>query len=201
MTRSLDQQMRDDSPDNTDQLEAIRLKIAERRDLDLQVKDLEERLSAMKAERRSIELEVLPTMFAEAGISTLGIDADGNSPATVAVLQDYVHANIPQSWSQDKKDVAFKTLANLGSADVVRRTVSVYFPKGDDRWQTLVRIIEAAGMNLKAEVTQEVPWNTLTATVRELMKSKTKRRPTAGELDALGAYVGKIVKLKAANDD
>ena len=67
-----------------------------------------------------------------------------------------------------------------------------------DRWPDFVSDLTDRGYSPNVHL--EVPWNTLTATVRELMKS-SRRRPTATELDAIGAYVGKIVKLKNQRED
>lgn len=194
MTENLDALMAADAPDNSELLAVIRLMIAKRRDLDLEVKDAEENLEYLKKYRRNLELEILPTKFAEAGIDSLGIPAEGNHPAVEARLGPYCHASIPASWPAPKKQEAFETLDRLGVGGLVRRVVTVELPPGDHRWEVLKRAAEELG--LVVEVAMTVPWSTLTAAVRDLMTQPESRRPQASDLDAIGAHVGKIVKLK-----
>lgn len=188
----LDRQMASDAPDISDQLEQIRQKLARRRDIDLEVKDAEQRLEELQGERRKLELEVLPTMFAEARIDNLGLPPDGNHPGVSAKLQDFVRANIPAGWPEEKRKAAFETLNSLGLHGLPRRTVSVSLPPGDPLHQEIVK--KLSDMGLTVEVTVGVPWATLTAAIRDLIEQD--RKPSQEDLDKVGAFVGKIVKLK-----
>lgn len=190
----LDAQMLADAPDHTDKLAAIRDRIARRRDVDFEIKDAEQRVSDLKAEKRALELEVLPTMFAEVGVDSLGLPASGNLPAVQASLGPYCHASIPASWPAEKKRAAFDVLQRLGVGGLVRRTVTVELPPGDPRWQQVADFV--VGLDLTPRLDLTVPWQTLTAAVRDLMAKPEASRPTAGDLDAIGAFVGRIVKLK-----
>lgn len=185
----LDEEMRADAPDATDQLAAIRDVVARRRALDREIKEAEDQVGTLTKERKTIELEVLPSLFAEARITSLGVDGD---PAVDAKLQDFVHANIPASWPEEKRKEAFATLDRLNIGGLVRRTVSVSLSPGDPVWEKIVDYLEEQGFSV--DVSLGVPWATLTASVRELVEAG--RKPGQEDLDKIGAYVGKIVKLK-----
>lgn len=177
-----------------DKLDAIRGAVVRRRSLDLVKSNLETKLSSVNKEIGEIDFRVLPDMFADAGVDRVDIPAKGNEPGYAAVLSDYYKASIAASWPPEKRDKAFDTLEELNLSAIVRVRVTVDFaPDHLDEAKALYERLSAEGFD--PTMGRDVHFKTLTSAVQELYESG--RRLSVDILDAIGAHVGKIVKLKA----
>lgn len=174
----------------SDLVEKVRQKLREMRDKEAQRKDLEERSRKLSAELEEMRRKTLVDMFNEAGIDKLGLPAEGNLPAYDAEEKPYYHANIRSDWEQEKKDAAFGWLDKNGYGDLVKNVFVVVVDRDDHEMaRDVEKALDEAGVDYQRE--QTVPWNTLTAFVREQIE--------AGEtlpLELLGATVGRVVVLK-----
>jgi len=172
---------------NQDKLEALRLVVRAHRDLQKRIADLEEQLSEAKKTRYKMEMRELPEMFYEVGVDRIGIPEEGNHPAYDAVLQPYYHANIPA----DQRDQAFEWLQEKGHGDLIKTVVKVELGL---RQREVARKVESMLEKLGVDYSRDlgVPWNTLTAWLKEQIEKHQEIPP----LTMLGATVGNIVKLK-----
>jgi hypothetical protein len=181
---------------NEDKLQALRAVLRRRRDLGRALGDLENRIAELKTQRHDMDTRLLPGLFMDAGVDHLGIPAKGNEPAMDAVMSDFYRASIPMDWPADRKDAAFAKLSALGLDGVIKRVVETAFSPGDKKWKKLIALLEKAGFSFS--VRDNVHWKTLTAAIQELCEEG--KRPSAGDLDTLNAFVGKIVVIKPRSE-
>lgn len=186
-----------------DKLEAVRKKLREFRDQQQIKAGLEERLKQVNIALFETEHKTLPDLFNDVGIDKLGLPAEGNLPAYDADLSPYYKASISAEWPEEKRAEAFKWLDDNNHGDIIKSAYVILLPRGA---RTIALALEKAIKGLKARlpgkktlqkvdvdyvVKLEVPWNTLTAFVKEQVE-----KGEAPPLDVLGATVGEIVKLK-----
>jgi hypothetical protein len=173
-----------------DKLERVRDAVRAARDLQREKADLEERLRAVKTSIYKMEREDLPTLFGQVGIDAIGLAAEGNLPAYECALRPYVRANISADWDPERRDAAFAYLESAHAEDLIKTTITVRLSRGE---HALARSVVAALKKLRVQPTVElsVPWNTLTAWVRERVSKNATPK-----LDVIGAEVGEIVVLK-----
>jgi hypothetical protein len=170
-----------------DKLDRLRSAAARMRETTKEVRDVEERLE--DAQRRLSELRerTLPDLFAEAGTDRIGLPAVGNSPACDLELKNYYHANIPK----DNPEPAFKWLEAEGHGDLIKRTFTVSFGRGEEHAAGLFeKMLLVDGWNYDEKRT--VHHMTLTAFVREQIEQVGAVIP----LETLGAYVGREAVLR-----
>lgn len=189
----LDDMMRQDTPATEDRLKTIRATIRDHRDTCWEITELESRLASLKRERLKMEHETLPDMLATAGVHSLTVEAEGNRPAIEAKLLPYYRAVIVADWPEEKRDRAFDVLENLGLGSIVKCVIEIAFDKDDD--ESRLSVMELLREhNIAYSACLSVHWKTLTAAVQEIYESgKTLPAPV---LDAIGATVGRVVKLK-----
>ena len=170
-----------------DKLEALRLVVRAHRDLMDRIAALEEELKAARKSKWDMESRTLPDMFGEAGVDHVGIPAEGNMPSYDAVLSPYYHANIPP----DQKEEAFEWLEREGHGDIIKTTVRVELGRGErEKAKTLENWLQRVGIEYSRDL--GVPWNTLTAWLKEQIEKGNHIPP----LSLIGATVGHIVRLK-----
>ena len=175
-----------------DKLEALRDMARRLRDKEKEITDLDERLRATKAEAAEIRTKKLVDLMAEVGVDKVGLPAEGNYPACDAELRPYYHAVISADWEPERRQAAFAWLDSAGHGDLIKTAITVLLPR-DDRAMALSiqHYLEQCGV--QHTVLLDVPWNTLTAFVREQVEKYHRTPP----LETLGATVGQVVKLKA----
>jgi hypothetical protein len=188
---NLEERMAAASPKATD-LEELRAAVRRRRDLANSITHLEEQLATLSREKNDLDTRILPEMFLEARVDRVGLPAEGNYPALDAVLTTFYKAAINSNWTQDKRQAAFRVLEQLGLDSIIRREVKADFSPGHPDWQKAIQALRDLGIH--ADVSDSVHWKTLTSAIQQLCESG--KRPSPGELDALGAFVGQVVQLK-----
>jgi len=175
-----------------DQLRRVRDMVRRARDLELEVQDLQAKAAEKGKELTKLKTADLPDIFNEVGIPFIGLDAEGNMPAYEARRKSYYHANIPE----ERKDEAFAWLVQEGHEDMIKTQISIALGRGQVK---MAKAVRAAMDKLGAEYEEKlgVPWNTLTAFVREQIEKYQVTPP----LDLLGATVGQVVELKPIEKD
>lgn len=188
--------MADAATPNEDALKKVRALVASRRDLQQEANSLEERAKEKQRAIRDMDYKILPELFSVVGIDRLGLPAEGNQPALEAVLSDYYRANIAADWSEERRGAAFAHLQKLGMGELIRRNFEVSFAPDDPAWSDFANLLTDQGIPFSMRMS--VPWQTLTAALRALYEGGS--RLSAVDLEAIGATVGQVVKLKPGKD-
>jgi hypothetical protein len=173
-------------PASKDRLDRVRRKIIELRDLEIETASLEERQKEQSAKILAIKHKELVDLFDEAKITKLGVEASGNLPAYEIEIKPYYHANIPE----DTKDKAFAWLQKNGHGDLIKATYTVAFGMGEEKRRKKFEELLVKG-KYEFEYKFGVPWNTLTAFVKEQIEHYRKEPP----LKLFGATVGRVANL------
>lgn len=182
---------RDHRPPSEDKLDKLRSSLRVVRDLERELADLNEMVSERSAKILDMKMKSLPDLFAEAGVDNIGLPAEGNLPAYDVELKPYYKANIAVDWPDDKRQTAFAWLDDNGHGDLIKSMFVVSLGRDDrTRAKKVEKALEKLGVPFSVEL--GVPWNTLTAFVKERIEKHKESPP----LETLGAIVGKIVNLK-----
>lgn len=183
-------------PVSSDKLDRVREAVKQLRNLDLEVNDAEEHLKSLKKSATTLRQTTLPDLFDEAGVTSLGLEKDGNHPPCIASVQPHYHASIPADWPEDQRNEAFTILEELGGAEIIRVNIVVDFGKGEHaQAQELKKLLDKVGYDYSEKL--GVPWTTLTAFLREYVEREKK---VPADLEKLGATVGRQVKVKPVKE-
>lgn len=197
--------MEADASPRTDKLDKVRDAVRRARDLQAEIKDMEELLKERKKRLLQVTQRDLVDVFDEANVTDIGIPKEGNQPGFRAVLRPFYHANIAADWPDDRRGAAFAWLDENGHGDIIKDTIIVEFPRGSRaRQKLLVDWLEKNKMSYSQ--TLAVPWNTLTSLIKTLTE-KMRLAQADGEevtplpLETLGATVGRVVEVKPVKED
>lgn len=175
------------------ELAAIRSLGARARDLDLEIRDLEQRLSDKKKQRLEILQKTLPDMCQAVGLRGLTLEAEGNVPAYAVTVQPHYYANIAADWEEERRDAALRWIEKKGEGDMIKSVLTVELGRGTSALQ---KKVTAALRKLRVPFASKrtVPHQTLTAWVREEYR---KGRPLGDQdREVIGATVGVVATLK-----
>jgi uncharacterized protein YeeX (DUF496 family) len=181
-----------------DKLEFIRDQIRSMRALHREIQDAEERVRILKSQKREMEMQILPDLFMQIGVTNIGLTAEGNEPPYEAKIEDYYHAVISAEWPEERRKAALDWIEKNKLGDLIKTVITIEFGKGTTK---LVRKIEAVLSEFKVPYSKQrnIAWNTLTAAIKEMYRDGRVLGDT--DLATIGAYVGKIVKLKQKKED
>lgn len=158
--------------------------------VDGQIKQLEALLEQRKARMLELARKEIPEFFDNVLKSDLiGVPETGVDVKVVP----YYHSNIRADWPTDQRERAFEWLEREGHGDIIAVTVSCRFRRGEMRdARELEKLIRDSRFGNTNPPTLEmgVPWNTLTALVKEQIESGH-----AVPLDTLGATVARTAKI------
>lgn len=175
------------APPSEDKLVKIRDKISELRDLEFENSSMQERISENSKKIKEIKDKTLVDMFDAVKITNLGIEAEGNLPPYDIEIKPYYHANIPP----ENEEKAFAWLAKNKHGDMIKGTYTVAFGRGEEtKRKKFEAFLEKSGYDYSYKF--GVPWNTLTAFVKEQIETYKREPP----LKLLGATVGRVATLK-----
>lgn len=179
-----------------DNLAKLRAAVRQKRDLDIQIHEIEDRLSAHKQQRYELEHTTLPDMFMAARITALTLEPEGNLPPYRAKLAPYYKAVISADWPPEQQQAAFELLEKLKMSDIIRTIIEVHFGKGEGKatkafLSAIRKLVRPDQINQR----RGVPWSTLTAAIRYYYEGQHKQLSDV-ELITLGATVGYAVTLK-----
>jgi hypothetical protein len=175
-----------DRPVPQDRLEKIRIKVVEMRDLELQTASLNERITKNNQRLKELRDKEIVDLLDQAKLKGFTVAQEGNIPPYEVEVAPYYHANIPEETAT----AAYEWLKKKGHGDIIKATYTVSFGLGEDKKK---KAFEALLKKNKVEYTFKfgVPWNTLTAFVKEQVEEKKAALP----LKLLGATVGRVAKV------
>jgi|TARA_S200002703_G_scaffold151796_1_gene151564 hypothetical protein len=165
---------------NQDSVKSISEKCNNLKEIHVQIKDVEEKLSQLKSKAKDFEERIIPEMMQEAGVSLLKLK-DGS---TVEVKPFYA-AKIPES----RVDEAFGWLRTKGFEDLIKNTVTASFNRGqDNQVSELIKVCEQHGFNYNKK--EKVEPMTLKAFVKDQVEGG-KELP----FDLFGVYIANKTKI------
>ena len=182
-------------PPSADRLTQIKDKVAELRDLAMELKDLEERVEAAKAKKTTLETVTLPDMMTAAGMNKFGLEAEGNNPAYDASVEPLVRANIAASWPEDKRNKGFQVLHQLKGESLIKTIVQFEFDPCD-RKEAKEFIEKCDALGFIGEEKLSVNHNSMASWLKAEVNADPPRVPTPSQLEAIGGFVGRTVKIK-----
>jgi hypothetical protein len=176
-------------PATEDQLAAIRKKAREARDAKLEKEAAELRVKELNQKIQMLEQTELPDMMEAAHLFSLGLEAEGNLPAYNLEIGPYYYANIKNEDAN--ADKAYEYLIKNGHGAMIKRTYEISFGRGEDKKAAAFEKLMTS-KKYAFTVKVGVPWNTLTAWLKEQVE-KFKNVPP---LDLMNGKVGRVAKLK-----
>jgi hypothetical protein len=146
------------------------------------IANLETQLKTQKdAEKQLSEIDI-PTAMSEIGLTDFRLDTGER-----VEIKSGVRASIPEKY----RDAAFKWLRDNNLGSIIKNKVVAMFGRGEDSAATaLVDELKKDGRNVEQDIS--VPWNTLTAVVKE---RREQGLPTPD--DILGVYEFKSTKISS----
>lgn len=182
-------------PPPQDKLDRVNDLARTARDKRITLEDTKSRATELGKEILEIEHHTLPDLMMEVKIKELTLDAEGNHPAYALKLKPYYKASISAEWPDEQRDKAFRYLEKVGSPDLIKTIFVIEINRED---HALAKKIENALDKLQVGYAREqsVPWNTLTAWVKE----RIEKLGEDVELDTIGATVGNIVTIKPVKE-
>jgi len=153
------------------------------RNLEDQIKMVEDNLKSLKKQQEVLSGEVIPTMMTEMNISTMKL-ADGSAIEVKPVYG----ASIPA----DKKEEAFNWLRENGLGDLIKNEVTVSFGRNEDNKAAEYAVL-AQGQGYQPTQKLKVEPMTLKALVRERIESG-KDMPS----DLFNVFAGNRTKITRA---
>ena len=172
---------------NPDKLAQLRTYIADARDLEFNIKELQASMDILIKQLFKLRSETLPTLFEELGVNSMTLEASGNLPAYVAKLTTQYSASLPKDEREGQAYQKIKWLRELA-----KNTYTIFLDKGDTK---KAKALEAALKKAKVEYENKISVHssTLTAEIRRRFESGHPLPPA--DLDLLGAFVRPLVKL------
>ena len=167
-------------------LNIIRKKAVELRDLQLQKANLEQQVLELGTRITHVERHELIDMFDSAGISSVTVDADGNYPAFVAQRATVYGAKIPE----ERRLEALNWFEASGHGDLVKSVITIQF--GMQEHEERLRVMKLlSDSHVEYYTNESVHHMTLKAFIKgELIKGHVI------PMDLLGAYMFDEVKIK-----
>jgi hypothetical protein len=181
-----------------DKLEFVRNQVRAMRDLQREIEDVEDLARRLRGKRREMEMQILPDLFMQTGVTHIGLAAEGNEPPYEAKMHDHYHAVISADWPLEKRQLALDWVENNNLGDLIKTVIIIELGKGQSKLTTKV-LAALRALKVPFIKQQNVPWNTLTAAIKEMYRDGRVLSDT--DLSTIGAVVGKIVKLKAKKED
>lgn len=175
----------------------IQRKAAQARDLELEIKSLEEQLKAKREALNKILASELPDMFNEAGTDHIGIPKQGNLPARDFALKPYYSANIAASWDEERRARAFDFLKSKKAEDLIKTEVVARLPKGKLK-EAKSLVAAAKKLKVAATLKMSVHSATLTAWLKEWYDNG--KSFSAADLEKIGGSIGQYVKMEDRSD-
>tara|TARA_R110000803_G_scaffold51154_2_gene105878 strand:+ start:664 stop:1221 length:558 start_codon:yes stop_codon:yes gene_type:complete len=168
---------------NKDTLEIIQNYGAALTDLDSDIKDLEEKLSAAKDRFKDIAERKLPELMTDMGIEELKL-----SDGAVISKKEFVYARIKDP------EVCFKWLAEHGEDAIIDNTFTLKFKRGQEAAvKDVEEILSVFNVDYKKD--EGVHWKRLETWTKEALADPKLSQSLPRE--AFGVHEGEIVKFKA----
>lgn len=159
--------------------------------LEARAETLKEELEQIQTRKLELQHRVIPEFFGKLEIDNIGLEDAGVD----VMVGPYYKANIAADWDEARRKRAFAALDQLGGGDLIRASVVVTF--GRDEFEEAKKLVELLktrwplANSHPPRMDMTVPWNSLTAFVREQHEDGV-----ALPLEDLGAVVGRAAKVK-----
>jgi hypothetical protein len=167
----------------TNDAKALSDQVIKLKNLEDEIKIVEESLKQLKQQAETLSGEVIPTMMTEMNISTMKL-ADGSAIEVKPVYG----ASIPI----EKKEEAFKWLRDNGLGDLIKNEVTVSFGRNEDN-KAVEYAVLAQGQGYQPTQKLKVEPMTLKALVRERIE-KGLDMPS----DLFNVFAGNRTKITRA---
>lgn len=181
-----------DRPVPKDRLEAIRRKVAEMRDLEADTAALSERIAKNGKRLKELRDKEIVDLLDAAKLKGFTVAAEGNSPAYEVEIAPYYHANIPEETAEK----AYEWLRKKNHGDIIKAQYTIAFGRGQQKQQKTFETLLRKN-KIDFDYKYGVPWNTLTAFVKEQIEERKAALP----LKLLGATVGRVAKVVKQKKD
>jgi len=195
-----------------DKLDRLRVLVGAARDIQMMVTQKEEEIDALKARLTKARTLDIPQFMEDNGIPAITLGAEGNAPAVECVRVPFYQANIKTDWEPQRRDAAFAYLEKIGEGDLIKTTITYFFPKEDQgatgdfiEKVSKLKIVKKVGKAKKGAkqkveavrvptpvIERGVPWNSLTA----WLKRKVENDKFVPDLEKIGAFVGTVADIK-----
>jgi uncharacterized protein YbcI len=147
----------------------------------------EELMKQLREQERRLTFQEIPDMMSELQIDRLGLEM----AEVDLVSKPYYKAGIAADWEEQRREEAFRYLEEIDAADLIRVVVTVSFGKDEfEKARELEAIIRQWSNEYEPTLSKSVPWNTLTAFVKEQLG-----KGAVLDLEKLGATVGRIAQI------
>jgi len=175
-------------PAPKDKLDLLRKGVAELRDLELDNANKQEKITENNKRIWKMKTDELVALFDQAKVGGIRLEAEGNLPAYEVNVRPYYKANIGE-LDEEGQAKAFEWLIKNKHGDMIKSSYTVTFGMGEDKKR---KKFEALLKKEKHQFSYSygVPWNTLTAFVREQIETYKKSPP----LKLLGAVADRMVQ-------
>ena len=154
--------------------------IRQSQSVDDENKQTESFLKDLKAKKRTIDEEDIPSLMEELGVQSLTVDGNKIS------VEKYVSARIPD----DRKEDAFNFLRSIGEADIIKNDVVVTFGMGQDNMAGAI-LDDLRGQGLEPNQKTHIHPMTLRSWVKNRIESQQDI-----DYDTFGVYVGNRAVIK-----
>lgn len=176
---------------NTNSLSTLKEKVAEARDLEMELVDLQLRVGEVSNRLRVLYGKELPELLDNAQVPSITIEAEGNMPRVEAKVKPFYAANIAAGWDENRRREAFQYLESIGCADLIKTELTLPFNREErEKAVSVKEALEKKGLDVS--VKEAVHSATLTAWLKE----QVEKHHTIPELDKIGGTIGRVVTLK-----
>lgn len=210
----------------SDKLDELKTLAKRARVLETRIANGNELLGTLRAEANQLLMDQIPQLMDGIGMPSFTVDAEGNEPAFSMIKSPVYSASLSKpkkAGTPDRREEGFAYLEEIGHGDLIKHEVSFLFPinTSQDLIHEFVKLalrlnIAAVrktnvGTKKKPVWTQkreklEVPYPTEersvnTATLTAWLRSQVEKEQFVPDLEKIGGYIGRQVKIKNVKDN
>lgn len=177
----------------SDKLIMLQQQAAKARDLELEISNLNDRISEKKDVLKELQTQTLPDLMDELKLDNIGVPPEGNKPGVDYKLIQQIGASISTKWPEARLQQAFDLLKKLKAESLIKTEVSAKLPKGSLK-QAKALVAAAKKLKITADLKQTVHAGTLSAWLKEIYAGGQSLPQS--DLEKIGGYVGRVVKAE-----
>lgn len=184
-----------------DRLDKLRAAVRELRAIEFERKSLTERNAELGTKLHELKTNTLVALFDDARVDSIGIPAEGNLPGYDIGVEWHYKANIGSAAEPKVENYAesIKYIQSL-DPDLLKTTFTIDFGlKEGKKMKAFEALLKK--QKLSYSTSFGVPWNTLTAWVKEKLEVKKMKNLKLKLLGATVERTAKLIKPKASKAD